>query len=300
MALFDGDVRYAVLDTIPFDESAAAELKVKNAADLLIIYFNWLNRHLAVTPRRVHQSRELKKTRLGLSSERQDALKKIVKDIRHGKNLTRYLSKRVVHAYVAQHQRPSGLKDRRDLDLLLNAWGVHHMHVSKVVGPNGFVTRSGSLLFAAFTASDAYLIDVMTHRDFHRRHILEVMAKTWPDAGLVLGSLAGARLTQQHSEEEEKELREAGVSLLEEVDGRVVMPRDTVTTAGTSMQATRRTNDVMHKVDEIERQLSADPHFLEAQFKERVVFTDRPRWRFELRGWECGLRDEETGAIFLI
>lgn len=300
MFVFADDIRAAVLAAIPNETNAADELGAMSASELLIIYFNWLNRHIAPRRRRVHQSKEFKVGSNRLEQDLQAALRKILKDIRHGKNLTRYLSKRVTTAYVPRSERKPGLRKRPDLDLLLNAWGVHHLHVSKELGPDGFVVRSGPLLFVAFTATDAYVIDVMTHQDFHRRRILEVMVRTWPNAGLTMGSISGARLTKQHSEEEGKELREAGVSVLEEIDGRVVMARDSVTTAGTSLQATRRTNDVMHKLDGLEKELQANPRALESRFPTRVAFPANPKWRFVINGWEVGLFEETTDAMLLL
>ena len=42
-------------------------------------------------------------------------------------------------------------RGRPDLDLLLNNWGVHHLHISSIVEPDGFVKRDGPLLFVSFT-----------------------------------------------------------------------------------------------------------------------------------------------------
>lgn len=298
--VFAEDIRAAVLAALPYEKKAADELGAMSASELLIIYFNWLNRHIAPRPRRVHLSREFKATSNRLELDRQAALRKILKDIRHGKNLTRYLSKRVMKAYVPSSERKPELGKRPDLDLLLNAWGVHHLHVSKQLGPDGFVVRSGPLLFVAFTATDAYVIDMMRHEDFHRRHILEVMVRTWPNAGLTMGSISGARLTRRHSEEEGKELREAGVSVLEEIDGQVVMARDSVTTAGTSIQATRRADDVMHKLDAFGKELRADPAALQAYFPNHVAFPKYPKWKFVSNGWEVGLLEQHTRAMLLL
>lgn len=298
--VFADDIRAAVLDAIPYEEKAADELAAMSPSDLLIVYFNWLNRHIAPRPRRVHQSRELKTTSKHLDPDRQAALHKVLKDIRHGKNLSRYLSKRVLTAYVPNSERHPELRKRPNLDLLLNGWGVHHLHVSKELGRDGFVVRSVSLLFVAFTATDAYVLDVMTHEDFHRRRILEIMVRTWPKAGLTMGSISGARLTRQHSEEEGKELREAGVSMFEEIDGRIVMARDSVTTAGTSIQATRRANDVMHKLGALEEELRADPAALQRRLPDHVAFPKDPEWKFVISGWEVGLLEQQTRAMLLV
>lgn len=297
---FEENIREAVLAKIDCWPEAQTELREKSAAHLLIIYFNWLNRLVAPTPRKVHHSRELDETVPSLDDDLRRALDKIVADIQGGRNLRPYLSRGIQDVYVEKSRRPPKLKARQDLDLLLNAWGVHHLHLSTVPGSDSFVARAKCLVFVAFTKTDAFLIDVMPHGNWHRRHLLEVMVRNWPDAGLVLGSISGARLVRQLSEVEGKELREAGVALFEEIDGRLCMPRDSVTIAGTSMQATRRSNQLMYTIDEFQRGLATDPDHLNRQFDDQVDFPPVCRWRFVFVDEGCALREEHTRATILL
>ena len=55
---------------------------------------------------------------------------------------------------------------------MLIEWEVHHLHISQHVQADGFVERDDPLLFTVFHTADAYLLDIMTHKDFNRDHIL--------------------------------------------------------------------------------------------------------------------------------
>jgi len=85
-------------------------------------------------------------------------------------------------------RRPPTIKGRHEVDLMLNAWGVHHMHLATALTRKGHVRRTKQLLFVVFHPEDAYLVDIGDHNSFHQRRVLEVIARTWPDAGILLRS----------------------------------------------------------------------------------------------------------------
>lgn len=52
-------IRKWALDTLPYDQNdtdVIAELNGKNARELLIVYHNWMSRHIFAAPRKVHIS----------------------------------------------------------------------------------------------------------------------------------------------------------------------------------------------------------------------------------------------------
>jgi hypothetical protein len=119
---------------------------------------------------------------------------------------------------LPQVQAKKNLNKQRHLDLMLNDWGVHHLHISTQIDPDGFVNRSKQkqadepLLFAFFQQQTAYLIEIMKHGDWTRDHVLEVLATEWPDEGVIYevkGILGGAR---SNTDEERAKLRAAGLS----------------------------------------------------------------------------------------
>lgn len=101
--------------------------------------------------------------------------------IEQGSDLTAYLS------------RDIGKKKADKNDLLLNAWGIHHLHFC----PGG--TRD--VLFVKFTDSEAFVLKTLAHGAGHPdtwidTSLLEILHNNWPEAaeGKIAG-IAGETLT---------------------------------------------------------------------------------------------------------
>lgn len=192
---------------------------------------------------------------------RKTDLDALVRKIEKGEELKPHLSTRVETVLKASGKK---LARRHDLDLLLIEWAVHHLHISQDVQPNGFVKRDDPLLFAVFHPSDAYLIDVMTHTDFNRDHVLDVMAREWPDEGLIheLKAPPGQKiigLAKNCTEDDRQKLRKAGVNTSVEIDGKVFKPAGGITTAGTSIRASLAADEVLRSTEKLEAALRNDP-----------------------------------------
>ena len=158
--------RQWVLQNLPYDSedtSLVSYLNSLNAHRLLVIYHNWMNRRVKPQPRIVHKSKVFQQN--PLTAQRASDIAQIIDDIKQGRDLTKYLSRDIVRAVV---QIP-GQPQRRDLDLMLNSWGVHHLHISTQVEPDGFVRRDRSLLFVVFKPKAAYLVDIMRHGEWNSR-----------------------------------------------------------------------------------------------------------------------------------
>jgi hypothetical protein len=166
------------------DPKIVAALNRMGPGDLLVLYLNWRYRLIAATPRRVLRSAAFDQN--PIVSQRLSAISQMIDDIEQGRDLTKYLSRRVTVGF-ALPGKPGTKKLKRfeHLDLLLNDWGIHHLHVSTIVESDGFVEREGPLLFAIFKSERAYFIDVMSHRDFENDHLIQIIFDTWPDDGLI-------------------------------------------------------------------------------------------------------------------
>jgi hypothetical protein len=102
-------------------------------------------------------------------------------------DLTKYLSRRVSTGF-ALPLKPAvkQLARLQHLDLLLNDWGIHHLHISTAVAADGFVNRNDPLLFAMFEPEMAYLLDIGTHSSFVDQRLAEIAVENWPDTKLFL------------------------------------------------------------------------------------------------------------------
>jgi hypothetical protein len=150
--------RQWVLKNLPYnrnDPTVDAVLQAKDLRGLLVLYLNWRERLITAAPRQVLRSPAFDAN--PIVHERSAAIAQIVDDIEQGRDLTRYLSRGVTIGFdLPQVQATKNLNKQRHLDLMLNDWGVHHLHISTEIDPDGFVNRGKQketdepLLFAVF------------------------------------------------------------------------------------------------------------------------------------------------------
>lgn len=291
------DIRRFVLDRLPCREGGRAELAAMSATDLLIVYRNWSDRLIRPTPRRVHQSHALLANPLASDPLYEPALRQIMDRFRSGGDLTPHLSARIREGYC---ERRGERVRNADLDLMLNDWGIHHLHLSTVIGDGGFVQRTGPLLFACVREEDAYLIDVMTHNDWTSLHVFEVMVREWPDAGLVRQIHGVLSLSGGVSEQDYKTLRGKHANALIEVDGKVYSSANGLTAAGTSISATMLADQLIDLAMSAQRHFLENPDFLRNCMRSNGVdppdVLDLHFTIFEAGG--VGVIERETGASF--
>ena len=294
-----GSVRRWVLGELLSDEednALKAQLEGKDTHELLVVYHNWTSRLLQPRPREVHQSAALAKNPIFIQLKA--PLAQIVADIEDGRALTKYLSKRVL--VVSQ---PPGentkLQRRRDLDLLLNDWGMHHLHLSTKVREDGFVERTGPLLFAVFKPDDAYLLDIMDHGRWTSRHLLEVLVREFPDSGgfHVIKGVSGLR--KEYSEEDHRRLRNAGINTAFMIDGRAIWPREGMVSTGTTITASRAADALLLAVEEFEEDWSSETSKRKQLLAKRgITLPDDAMLEFVVHGGNPGLLEPRTRVFF--
>jgi hypothetical protein len=265
-------LREHVLKAMPGDPSG--HLAAEPLPEVLMSYETWRSRLIPAQPRHPHLSPELRASPKAV--EHKVALDALVRKIEVGDDLTPHLSKSIDKAQA---------RDRMLADL-----GVHHLHLSTRLGPNGrFVERGDDLLFVAFKPGDAYLIDIYDHvTDWARKDILATIARNWPEAGLVheLKSVIG--LTHEFDDADRLEIQKAGVSVgAIETDGKVFMTLGQ-SLAGEPYSASRLRMVVMHTLNDWREHI--DERLAEAA---RAVDAAAGR---EVRGrWEAVVHDECIG-----
>jgi hypothetical protein len=122
-----------VLPNLPYDRSdpaVGAALANKHPAEILCLYLNWRNRLISAQPRSV--ARSIAFNQNPVAAERTEAISHVVADVEQGNDLTKYLSRRVTMGF-ALPSKPGVTKNLarlQHLDLLLNEWGIHHLHIS--------------------------------------------------------------------------------------------------------------------------------------------------------------------------
>src|ERR1700737_2172736 len=153
------DIPNQVLTYLPYDKDDPAisqELSGKSVRELLGIYMNWINRMIHPHPRRVHLSKDLCANPIW--NEYQADADALVNKIKAGEKIKPHLSKGIECVYaksdplnninsigISGHTLVGNFarlnKNRADLDLMVNQWDIHHLHISSVLDPEGFVRR---------------------------------------------------------------------------------------------------------------------------------------------------------------
>jgi hypothetical protein len=122
-----------------------------------------------------------------------------------------------------------------------------YLHLSTALDADGFVTRSGDVLFVAVTGTDAYLLDIRKHEkdgdNWAAQAVFAILVRNWPRSGLVR-PFEGLGVSQRHRDDARRELHAASTTSLMEIDGKVYAPGGVgQTTAGTPIGATQAANE---------------------------------------------------------
>jgi len=138
--------------------------------DLLLLICNHKFKNITPIKRKVHTSAEFDAELLNLTPVQQAAALAIKQKFNQGDDVSGHLS------------RGSGTDKAGDVDQLLADWGIYHLHISNHKNkPNdNFFARTGPVMFAHITDTDAYFIDIHPHGGWTRQKLLEIVERSWP------------------------------------------------------------------------------------------------------------------------
>ena len=291
------DLRRQILQNLPHDRNDArlvGELNAAGIGKLAVIYLNWLSRLVRPVPRRVLKSTQLMANPLAQTFS--TALSAIETAIQEGHDLTPHLSKAVAtFGYVSGSNSTS-----RDKDLMLNDWGVHHLHLGTRpdAGDPRFIERTNELLFVMFFPDVAYLLDIVPHMNWTKQEIVRIAVTNWPDVELFLELVGVLPSSSSYTETEHGKLRKAGIATPIEVDGRVYVARGMLSTAGTSIQSTRAADDLMDAIERFEEACRTAPETIEAMFAARgLLWPASPAFELVFLQQGVGVVEKKTGVV---
>ena len=287
------------MSEMPWEVAAKATLDAMAITELLATYRNWRMRFVTQRPRRVHLSRAIRENPLRLDPQYQSAFEGLFKKIEDGEELTPHLSRAVKRPY--RDGTPGTTAFRSNLDLMLNDWSVHHLHLSLTVESDGFVQRTEMLVFAAFQGDDAFLIDVLPHGSWTLSSIVDVVIDEWPDSIFVREMPGIAGVSGTPTDEERAELRKNGImSPLYERNGRVYMMGFGMTSASTSLFAIRNANALIVALRNWDKFVMANPDWIPEKLRQNgYTVPEHLDFEFIFMKYErYGIREKNTGAIF--
>lgn len=294
-------VRGFLLRAMTTDQSDAAiieHLKAMDATDLLITWFNWSWRMIAVHPRQVHLSREFVANPL---RQRYSALPKLLTDIHNGVDLKKYLSRGVLHVTTPRSSAAAGTdrKRSRHIDPMLNAWGIYHLHIGNKVDRDGFVGRTKDLLFVVFRRGYAFVLDIMPHGAWARESLIRIILGNWPQAQLVDKLEGVIGLSRPIDDDERLVLMQNHINTAVEIDGAVYMPQGGIMASGVPMGAVRSADWTMQMIEDFIERVRADPAFLVELMRSRgIAVPDELKLNFLIDDSGFGLIEPQSKTLF--
>ena len=163
--------------------------QVKDESDpnkLCLLYYNLTNRLVDLRPRKVHKSsvfycpRRFKNT-----------LESLIEKIRSGEDINPYLGKGIRWVVGTKKNK------NRHRDALLDSWGIKHIHLGTNIESNGFVERSGPILFVKFDDENVYFLLIKRHgrrikkngklskrlhNPWNRQILIDILHNNWSDS----------------------------------------------------------------------------------------------------------------------
>jgi hypothetical protein len=130
--------------------------------DVPIAYFNAARRRVPICPRMIKRSQEF-----ACPIRHQAGLTKLETAVRDGDDLKPWLSRR--------------LKSMAANDPLLNDWAIYHLHLGTTQENDGFIARTGDVLFARIIRDAFYEIQIYPHQQWSNLGVVEIIHENWPD-----------------------------------------------------------------------------------------------------------------------
>ncbi len=263
-------------------------------------FLNWQSRLVHPHPRQLNKAVGFDD--LPAVQAHKSNVEALLANLVRGDDVNAHLSYDVMQGYCLH--RP-GRKDGPDFDLMLNEWGIHHLHLDQAPGKGGFRARSEELLYAIIGRGVAFVLAVAPHGAWTSRRLIEATVQSWPNQKLFvsLNVIPG----QDCSEDEHKALRKAGVMTTAVFGNQCWLSGVTlgVSSALVSNRISRETSQLLRSV----YQATEHPEHLERQFlniaaKNGVVWPGEPnivvRWVKGSDRYCFAFVEEATGLRLLI
>jgi hypothetical protein len=157
------------------------------------------------------------------------------------------------------HQTRS-LKKLNSKDGMLFDWGIYHLHLGTQIESDGFIKRTGPLLYLLIEDDFAYFLDIQEHGKWSKQEFLKIIDENWPEIifknKVQNNNTIG--LEKNFSDEEIADLRKANINVLVEISpGNIVInPGGGVSASGDSMDAVNKHMDNKENLKNLENEIN--------------------------------------------
>lgn len=170
-------------------------------------------------------------------------------------------------------------------DPLLNDWGIHHVHLGTTIDSDGFVVRTGPVLFARFDNTNAYLIDVLAHGSWSLQRLVKELHDNWPASikHFCLNGVLG--LATPVSDKDVATLRKGNVNTMVDLGGGVVYAPigGGYSTSGLSTEVVIQSDRCARLLRQMQQAIIENIDAIAKDAKEKgAAFPDCPRFELQI------------------
>lgn len=175
----------------------------KTGEELWYDYYNFLAKHVTPQKRKVNYPKDFT-----CPSKAKHGLNLLVQKFEDGEDVSPHLSKKA--------DMPS------EFDGLLYDWGIYHFHLGETKTRDGYIERTGPLLFARIDEVNVYCIAVCNHgkgfkSPWFMQDMVRIINDNWPET-IANGKLPNGIKTPNISDEEYALLRNNGISTITQIN----------------------------------------------------------------------------------
>lgn len=196
--------------------------------ELRFAYFSTCSRRVTTKPRTVHTPQNFQ-----VDDSVAAGFDELVRKFENGENVNPHLSRSI---------------DSIDSkDKLFYDWGINHFHLGTQMDGNGFIQRTGPLVFAMVKQNDVYIIKIDNHGTWTNKDLIEIIDSNWPE--LISHSRVEGMFETDFDSNEIKHLRNANINVgitLPNGHGYISIGGG-IQTSGVSSLAVMASNSLLHK-----------------------------------------------------
>lgn len=197
------------------------------------------------------------------------------------------LENKIINGESLRPNQSRKLQDLDDKDGMLFDWSIYHFHLGTTLEMDGFISRTGPLLYALVDDNNVYFIDVLNHGQWTNQNLLKIIHRNWPntiDAFRIKDeNIVG--LQHNASDDEINSLRRANVNVLIEVEPGVIYvgPGGGLVASGHSAAAVNDHLGNYRDLEDLENMIKSNPeNFLNPMFP-NLDFIFNPELHFEMK-----------------
>jgi hypothetical protein len=295
------ELQRSIAQAIPCDpEGVRTDLEAMALPSLLIRYIGWQDRFIPPRPRKVVTWPGF--LQHGKAHESLQAVLKLAERISRGEDLKPFLSNKVqLYGYVRPKKGKDG-KTRgvewRDKDYALNAFDVHHLHLSENMKTDGSARRSEELLYVSFDRQSAFLIMVGDHKSFDDGTLAHAIAEARAESGDTVKGIVGSEETFTHKER--NLLHRHGITTFARAGDKIVFGA-MLSGAGTSSFHTLHAQTIMCKIEANDLWLD-DPENTRPWFDSAgLPYPDQPEFLWRLHYCDlCAVETSSNAAVLML